>query len=917
MKSMLIRLGLLALMISGLSGCGGNDGATGANGAPGAPGAPGAVVNTSNLTAAEWLALKPTIDPASISVTIASPPVVKFKVTDGNGNPLVGLGGQSLTAANNTAGLPHTNYNLAFTLAKLVPVTGGPSKWVNYLVTTPKAVGTAGGVVNGGVTWVGNYPQQEREGTLVDNGDGTYQYTFFRDIKQAATIVAALTDDATHVKADLGDVSYNPALTHRLGIIVSGSLPGTGTATPTGVQAVPPVPMVNTFNIGYDFVPNGGAVTVTRDIVTKSSCTGCHAGKGIGHVSTASATNGIPAGAFVGRNDPRLCVTCHTDQTKYSFANVVEGTNADGSPKLTTSYMRTTTGEAAFTYPRMIHQFHMGKDLVKTGYNLNNHCNLATGANLAACFNTVGFPQSQTDCTKCHDGSATKSDGSVNANQTTNGDNWKNVPNRMACGACHDGIDFATGTGITLANKAADIAAAQPVGTTRTGHGNSSSGPIGPQTDDSLCSGCHTPTEIPFAHRYTVPTLNNAVVQSGVSTITYDLKSVTLNGTNQPVVTFRINKDGSPVTTLNTTTASPVPASFEAITGLTRGPTIYVAYAVTQDGITSPADFNGRVGASLSNLLTSGAVNAGTFTNVTVGTGTITTTDTNGYFTATLTGPSTALITIPAGAKMVTGLMVGRFEQLVGGVTVKIKPVLKTVVATITGNTGRRVIVAAAKCNSCHEQLGTKPEFHNGERNDPTACAICHTPNQINDGGSATTNYGWAGASNTYIHGIHAASKRSVPYTWAVWDFPNGLGSVQYPGMLKNCEQCHLPGTVNFGATGSTVAPNMLYTTASAGVTVAAGTAGLSPYVVPGQDYGLPASVDTAGVLTAAAATTLVNSPMASACFACHDTSLAKSHMTSNGGSIYEARSTALLKTETCLVCHGVGRVADVAVIHQ
>src|SRR5664279_3756455 len=60
----------------------------------------------------------------------------------------------------------------------------------------------------------------------------------------------------------------------------------------------------------------------TRTIVLKDSCSACHAGKGIGHVSTTSASNGIPAGSFVGRNNPNFCVTCHTDQTKFGFAPV-------------------------------------------------------------------------------------------------------------------------------------------------------------------------------------------------------------------------------------------------------------------------------------------------------------------------------------------------------------------------------------------------------------------------------------------------------------------------------------------------------------------------------------------------------------------------------------------------------------------
>lgn len=904
MKYTFIRLGLLALMISLLAGC---SGSTGSSGTAGTNGTAGNLVSVTNLTADQWLALKPTIDPASVSVTIASAPVVKFRVTDVNGNPLLGLGGQSWTDANKAAGLPHTNYNLAFTLAKLVPVAGGPSKWVTYLVTTAQKIAvppaTQLGVLNGGVYWLGNFPQSDNQGTLVDNGDGSYQYTFFRDITQTAAIVAGLTDSGNSFKADLGDTTYDPSLTHRLGIILSGSQPGTGTATPTGVQSVPPVPLVNTFNIGYDFVPNGGALSTTRDIVKKDSCTECHAGKGIGHVSTASATNGVPPGSFVGRNDPRLCVTCHTDQIKYTFDNFT--VNAGEAPVLAdgiTFAVQTGTnavvrpaqaivsGRAVGNYPNLIHHMHMGEDLIRQGYIFNN--------DEAGLFNEKKLPQSPSNCTKCHDGSSTA------VNQTANGDNWKNVPSRLACGACHDGIDFAAASGavgsITLADRDADVAAALPVGTTHSGHGG------GAQANDSLCSTCHNASTIPVDHRYTVATPHNPIVKAGVSSITYDLKSVTVVA-GQPVVKFRISKDGAAVTSFATTTASPVPSSFEAIPGLTRGPTFYVAFSVAQDGIAAPADFNGRVGVSLSNLLTSGAAKAGTITGP----------DVDGYFTATLTGPSTALINIPTNAKMATGLMVGRFEQVVNGVTVKIKPVLKTLVAT--GYTGRRVIVAAAKCNNCHEQLGTSPEFHNGERNDPTACAMCHTPNQINDGQSATTNYGWAGASNTYIHGIHGASKRTVPFTWAAWDTTatDNFSTVQYPGILKNCNQCHLPDTVNFGASGTTVAPNMLYTTASAGLTVATGTFGLSPYVTPGQDYGLPASVSVTGALTSAAATTLVNSPMSSACFACHDTALATTHMTSNGGSIYEARSTATLKTETCLICHGKGRVADVAVIHK
>ena len=60
-----------------------------------------------------------------------------------------------------------------------------------------------------------------------------------------------------------------------------------------------------------------------------------------------------------------------------------------------------------------------------------------------------------------------------------------------------------------------------------------------------------------------------------------------------------------------------------------------------------------------------------------------------------------------------------------------------------------------------------------------------------------------------------------------------------------------------------------------------------------------------------------MTSPTVAACSGCHDTADAISHMKSNGGAFYQARSTALGTHETCLVCHGTGRTADIAVMHS
>jgi cytochrome c553 len=90
-------------------------------------------------------------------------------------------------------------------------------------------------------------------------------------------------------------------------------------------------------------------------------------------------------------------------------------------------------------------------------------------------------------------------------------------------------------------------------------------------------------------------------------------------------------------------------------------------------------------------------------------------------------------------------------------------------------------------------------------------------------------------------------------------------------------------------------------------------------------DYGLGYSFNAglatsggvaAGATREAAATTLVNSPIATTCVACHDSTLAVQHMTREGGSIYAPRGTALATYETCMLCHGTDRTADIKAMH-
>jgi OmcA/MtrC family decaheme c-type cytochrome len=912
-------------------------------------------------------------------------------------------------------------------------------------VVKPTTVAQAAGTFGAGDScdetgkkWCGTYPTTDQEGTLVDNGDGTYVYTFKRDITQAATIVAGLKDstDGLKLKADLGDVSYNAALTHRLGIQISGAAPGTGSNVPNATTVIPGVNIAIPTNVAYDFVPGGGAVTSTRNVVDVASCDSCHNGKGLAHGG--------------GRKDPNYCVTCHTDQVKYGMSG--EATRSSTDPLVLTGTTQNTTsvlyGRAIGNFPGFAHKIHMGSELSLNGYNY-----IPNSSGVGLNFKETEWIQDPRNCTKCHSGDA-KTD--VNqATQTKDGNNWKTKPSRLACGACHDNVNFATGV-IYEADGTTSV------------HPNMVSGAANatptPMLDDSQCSSCHGPADIPVYHRTEVPTANNATVIDGVSTISYEIKKVELNASKQPVITFKIVKDGVAlqvanfavptltqstagvytVPTSSTATYNPASSVYQPLPGFTGGPTLYVAYAVPQDGIASPADFNAYQSVSLANLLAAnpslgiGGPNSGTLVNDTA----------TGYMKATLTGNLTgqtatttvttpvacpkvsstltlycvnpSAIVIPTTAKMLTGAMIGNFNQVTFASGTKaaakygpsyptglvIKTPLQKLVAG--GYTARRVVVDTNNCESCHEQLGTAVDFHGGARNDATACAICHNTNR--------TSNGWSANASTFIHGIHAGTdpasviaanavgaatvgspgsgaggaglsyssgKRYVPFSWARSGAATALtwnaASVVYPGILKRCENCHVPNAVNFGASGATLLPNLLWSTSGTGkykylamtddasrVYPRDPVTGSVIYITANDswNYGnlfsytpvgsvvasytpstggtagtatppvLAAALDSAkpydGIFIAASPQTLVESPVTAACFACHDSGVAKTHMDQYGGVMGGASATfatgkgtrasnggaTLINKETCLVCHGMGRDQDAAVVH-
>jgi OmcA/MtrC family decaheme c-type cytochrome len=945
------------LMAVALFGCGGDDGATGPQGPAGPPGAEGppgptgpsgeGVVTIGSNTAtaptvvaanaAVWESLIPTVKVTG--VTIASPPVVSFEVTDAAGQPVVGLGNTAKTSANKYATYP----NLAFAVAKLVPGSNGsPGKWVSYIVTRDE---TSAGVVSL------RTPSSESNGTLVDNGGGKYTYTFRRDITTMKDTVAGLTPANGANKADLGDLTYDPALTHRVTVVLSGNAPGTGSNTPDGTTLVTGVPLKSPYDAVYDFIPATGQAATDaqkRVIVSNAKCEECH-----------SKLGGIPGGidgpgqaaSFHGgtRNNVAYCVVCHTDQRKYGSSEgtyTTDGFIRDYGGKDT----RVIDGRAVGNLPNFIHKAHLGEVQAFKGVAYED-----------VLLEETKYPQDIRNCTKCHDGGTDTA-----KNQTPQGDNWKLVPSTLACGSCHDGINFKTGTGVKLRDAAKGLTS------------STDAHPAGPQQDDSLCILCHGPTNsTPAVNRidlYHLPVTppneasalhvaggntntnaafiasNTSRLPEGAIKVTYDIKTVAVvdvAGAKRPQMVFRLLQNGArkDLNTYATTANNPVTGRREIWDGFMGAPSVYFVYAVPQDGITAPADFNASVSAYL-RCLWNGTTQTPDPDSCVAG-GTLTGPDADGYYTATLTGAN-----IPANATMVTGGLgysynvkstlpltqtnvaaypakastvpvgtgtndlIAGMPNATGGLIV-VSPNAQKLAGN--GYKARREIVAEATCNKCHQELGafTEEAFHGGQRNDATTCAWCHTPNR--------TSSAWSADSTSFVHAIHAAQRRTVDYNWHAISATEGFWQIGYPGILNKCEQCHKPGTYDFSASGSEAAiANKQYRTVGQGTYTSSFSN--SPYITLGVDYGLgfafnAGSTTSGGVAPGAtreaAATTLVTSPTATACFACHDSDQATAHFEINGGSIYKPRSEALAKTETCLVCHGPGRIADIKASHS
>jgi OmcA/MtrC family decaheme c-type cytochrome len=198
--------------------------------------------------------------------------------------------------------------------------------------------------------------------------------------------------------------------------------------------------------------------------------------------------------------------------------------------------------------------------------------------------------------------------------------------------------------------------------------------------------------------------------------------------------------------------------------------------------------------------------------------------------------------------------------------------------------------------------------LHGSNRTDePQVCVICHNPSATDISrrtgttmvastscpqGKVSTIDGKCEQTIDFkrmVHMIHASELQPSASPFVVYGFggPVDFAEVTYPAgdKISQCESCHAPGTYY-----PVDATRVQATTTSTGASI-------------------PSQTDDSGI-----------TPNTAVCSGCHTDSTAALHMTQNGGSFNVAKPANGIVTtplETCDVCHGAGKPADVKTMHE
>lgn len=574
-------------------------------------------------------------------------------------------------------------------------------------------------------------------------------------------------------------------------------------------------------------------------------------------------TNGVldfvPAGGLpASRNiiDQGQCNACHVQLGAHGGGRIdVRFCDTCHNPSTVQSATNTS-----FDLMFMVHQIHMAANLAQPFPIWVPATSTAPGR-MTYPFAEVTYPQDMRNCTTCHNDSAT-------------GSSWKTAITIANCTSCHDSTTF-SGPNPT--------------------HGG------GPATDDQ-CTACHQQSNLPQltvagAHaKSTAAPLQASTPSVREYAKRFKFEIVSLDATTFkpgafPKFTFRIVD----------------PTNGNAPYNIVTSP--YFSGAACTSGTARLALDIGWSAADMNNA-GSGASGPGQPISLNPLAGCSTTTPAPGVVAnADGSYTMTSSVAIPA---TVTGTAVLAFEGHPAGDVdgdgkytdrIPVTNVYKT--AAVTGtNVPRRVVVEIARCNQCHKVLS----LHGSNRTDePQVCVICHNP-AATDISRRTGSTMVASAScpqgkvstidgrceqtidfKRMVHMIHASGLQPSASPFVVYGFggPVDFAEVTYPAgdKIAQCETCHAPGTYY-----PVDATRVQATTTSTGASIASQT-------------------DDSGI-----------TPNTAVCSGCHTDSTAALHMTQNGGSFNVAKPASGIVTsplETCDLCHGPGKPADVKTMHQ
>ncbi len=495
-------------------------------------------------------------------------------------------------------------------------------------------------------------------------------------------------------------------------------------------------------------------------------------------------------------------------------------------------------------FTALIHKLHRGEDLPSVvgggeyaiwGYNDSKHD-----------YSTVIFPQDIRNCTRCH----------VSGADTPEAGNWKGRPSSQACGSCHDDVDFTTGTN--------HPAGARP---------------------NSECKDCHDDAVIAIGDSHEIP------AQAAAATFAFNILGVTNTAPGQfPAITFSVTD----------------PTNANAAYDITTDPAFTTGGGVSRLAIDlgwDTRDYNNTgSGSAPGSPISINALSAPTD-------------NLNGTYTVTSTVaiPLTAMGT---GVVAIEGHPAADYDgDTIFTDRVPVKNVVGYFPITDTSAVPRRRVVDIAKCNQCHGSLS----LHGSNRTDePQVCVICHNANNTDINRRPATvdtspadgvfdDFTAVGSDGkreeaidfkTMIHAIHAGEAAEHGFrelgieVYGYSGNPIDFSHVRFPGVLSNCETCHLPGTytppLGAGVLGTTVQS----------------ADGTEP-VQANREAALADPADDLNI-----------SPTAAVCASCHDGATAQTHMVDNGASFGVTQALVSAGGEACGACHGSSGILGVKQVH-